>query len=50
MRGRHRKRECRTCAVLGRFQRGPVYWLLRRHLSRMGQPRHEHHCQVRFDA
>lgn len=28
---------CRACTVLGRFQRGPAYWLLRRHLRRMGR-------------
>jgi hypothetical protein len=29
---------CRTCRVLGRYQRGPAYWLLRRHLRRMARP------------
>lgn len=28
---------CCPCTVLGRFQRGPGYWLLRLHLRRMAR-------------
>jgi len=31
--------DCRACAVLGRFQRGPAYWLLRLHMRRMAGDR-----------
>lgn len=28
---------CRACRVLGRFQRGPAWWLLRWHMKRMAR-------------